>query len=105
MIDSVGNMWTKLAQRIVGELSQMHDRIHPDHIISSRMPQVFVLHKWQGADPVIVKPGITVKSCIQSHDIIPTFEQEGRQYNPDIAIRSGHQYTHIGQPPPALPHP
>src|SRR5215831_14848139 len=78
----------------------MYHGIHSGHIIDSHVPQILVLYWWQGTHPVVVEPGITVKPRIQSNNIIATLEQERRQYDPDIAVRSGHQYTHMGSPPP-----
>ena len=94
-VDSVGQVRVEIAQRVVGQGGQMHDRVEAGEIAGLDVAQVLAqlgdVRQW-----LHLHPGI--EPAVEPHDLMAGITHHRCQHRSDIAEMTRHQHPHASSP-------
>ena len=93
MIDLMGQSRILLADRVVGQLGQMADRIESLEIVHGDIAQILADHT-RLATGHRVKPALAVKTSIQTSDFVTAIDQVRTEDGADITVCAGNKNFH-----------
>ena len=97
VVDPVRDLGLVLAERVVGQLGQVRDRIATVEILLGDLAQILVECLWaKGVVPVVaVEPAVAVVAGVERQDRKAALDQVGSQYGPDVSIDPGNEDFHL----------
>ncbi len=93
MVHPLGDLRRELTQRVVGQLSHVHDRVHAGQVVDRDTAQIPV----QGLRAAIgapAEPAGLVVTRIQTEDLVAGTHQLGRGQCAQVALRTGDEHLH-----------
>ncbi|MCY1561300.1 hypothetical protein D9M68_985360 [compost metagenome] len=73
MIDLIGDVVVELAQRVIGQLGQMHHRLKSLKVFFGDVPNVLADPLWRFFNGV-VQPAISVEAGVDAHHVMTTLQ-------------------------------
>src|ERR1700720_2745974 len=93
VINGVSRALVQLAERVVRQLGQMHDRVEPFDVLW-RYPAHVLGKGERPRGAIVVKPAIPVKAAINPDDVEPPLQQLRPENGADIPVDTGNEYPH-----------
>src|SRR6516164_3849795 len=93
VVDRVSRALVQLAEGVVRQFSQMHNRVEPFDVLRGNSPHI----PGEGQRPragIVVEPAVAVKAAIHPDNVKPLLQQCRSKHGADIAIYPGNQYPH-----------
>jgi hypothetical protein len=88
MIDFVSEGRIVVAERVVGELRQVHDRIETFEIELRQLPHVTRDNRW-ARSAVLEQPTSTIQASVDPERAMSALQEFAAKYGADIAVCSG----------------
>ena len=95
MVDLVRDRGIVLAEGIVGELGEVHDRLTALQVrFIDRRRSLLIVSARSEAPAVAVEPSVAIEPGIEAHDVEAAGYQNGDEAGSDIAFTAGYEDAH-----------
>src|SRR5690242_19884236 len=92
MIDRIGEATVQIAQRIIRQRRQMHDRVETQEISRGEIPQIFTDFASQRGEFVEITPGKEI--CIEPDHVMSRGTEDRTRNSAYVSFMAGQQYFH-----------
>jgi hypothetical protein len=96
VLDAVGALRVEIADGIVGQRGQMHDRVESREVVRANIAQVAVDDR--NSRRVVAEAAIEIVARVEAYDVVSLGGEELSEDRADVPVVPRHQHSHAAPP-------